>query len=69
MCNKKVTQKENGDWTCAGGHVSAYPEFRYLCRMNILDHTDAQQTGMAYDGVGVGWIVAEEMVMQQKIRQ
>lgn len=47
MCNKKVTQKENGDWTCAGGHVSAYPEFRYLCRMNILDHTDAQQKGMA----------------------
>lgn len=50
MCNKKVTQKENGDWTCAGGHVSAYPEFRYLCRMNILDHTDQLEVNF-YDEV------------------
>ena len=66
MCNKKVTQKENGDWTCAGGHVSAYPEFRYLCRMNILDHTDAQQKGM---GLGLGGSLQQNMVMPQKIRQ
>jgi hypothetical protein len=37
-----VSQRENGEWTCMGGHVSSYPEFRYLCRLNVLDHTETR---------------------------
>ncbi|CAL1152150.1 unnamed protein product [Cladocopium goreaui] len=50
ICNKKVSQRENGEWTCMGGHVSSYPEFRYLCRLNVLDHTDQMEVNL-YDDV------------------
>lgn len=49
-CNKKVSQRDNGEWTCMGGHVSSYPEFRYLCRLNVLDHTDQMEVNL-YDDV------------------
>lgn len=50
ICNKKVTQRENGEWSCMGGHVSDYPQFRYLCRINVLDHTDQMEVNL-YDEV------------------
>mmetsp|Transcript_6621 Transcript_6621/g.15266 ORF Transcript_6621/g.15266 Transcript_6621/m.15266 type:complete len:744 (-) Transcript_6621:56-2287(-) len=47
-CNKKVTQEPDGFWTCAAGHKSAQPDFRYLCRIEILDHTDKVEVNL-YD--------------------
>ncbi|CAE7509027.1 RPA1 [Symbiodinium natans] len=47
-CNKKVTQEQEGLWQCAAGHRSQQPDFRYLCRLTILDHTDKCEVNL-YD--------------------
>lgn len=51
-------QEDNGSWKCASGHVSAYPEFRYLCRINVLDHTDQapQSVAGSMDSQSVAWV-------------
>jgi len=48
-CNKKVNQ-ENGVWSCQAGHTCQQPVFRYLCRMNALDHSDSLEVNV-YDDV------------------
>ncbi|CAE7255119.1 Replication protein A 70 kDa DNA-binding subunit C [Symbiodinium microadriaticum] len=47
-CNKKVTQDGDGMWMCASGHKSQQPDFRYLCRLTVLDHTDKCEVNL-YD--------------------
>lgn len=37
-CNKKVME-EGGLWRCAAGHSSSQPLYRYLCRVQLTDHT------------------------------
>eukprot|EP00931_Biecheleriopsis_adriatica_P059097 TRINITY_DN35301_c0_g1_i1.p1 TRINITY_DN35301_c0_g1~~TRINITY_DN35301_c0_g1_i1.p1 ORF type:complete len:770 (-),score=146.46 TRINITY_DN35301_c0_g1_i1:148-2382(-) len=49
-CNKKVNQESDGMWHCAGGHSCENPVYRYLCRMNILDHTEDMEVNI-YDDV------------------
>eukprot|EP00418_Pyrodinium_bahamense_P086619 CAMPEP_0179064666 /NCGR_PEP_ID=MMETSP0796-20121207/28063_1 /TAXON_ID=73915 /ORGANISM="Pyrodinium bahamense, Strain pbaha01" /LENGTH=761 /DNA_ID=CAMNT_0020761615 /DNA_START=31 /DNA_END=2317 /DNA_ORIENTATION=+ len=49
-CNKKVTQESPGIWRCAAGHVCQQPVFRYLCKMQVMDHTDAVEVNV-YDNV------------------
>lgn len=49
-CNKKTSQGSDGRWTCGGGHVVDCPDFRYMFRLNILDHTDQIEANL-YDDV------------------
>eukprot|EP00440_Ansanella_granifera_P053519 gb/GFBE01058020.1/.p1 GENE.gb/GFBE01058020.1/~~gb/GFBE01058020.1/.p1 ORF type:complete len:775 (+),score=150.05 gb/GFBE01058020.1/:1-2325(+) len=49
-CNKKVTQESNNTWSCASGHQCQQPVFRYLCRLNVLDHSDCTEVNI-YDDV------------------
>jgi len=44
-CSKKVTQ-EAGGWRCASGHLCAQPVYRYIARMQVMDHTDSMEVNM-----------------------
>jgi len=48
-CNKK-SQMEDGVWRCQAGHTCERPVFRYLYRMNALDHSDSLEVNV-YDDV------------------
>eukprot|EP00439_Symbiodinium_sp_Y106_P069272 s1728_g11.t3 len=54
-CNKKVTQDGDGMWMCASGHKSQQPDFRYLCRLTVLDHTDKCEEG----GTGPNMVLSD----------
>lgn len=49
-CNKKATQESDGQWHCQAGHTCQNPVFRYLFRLNILDHTESMEVNV-YDDV------------------
>mmetsp|Transcript_90617 Transcript_90617/g.283376 ORF Transcript_90617/g.283376 Transcript_90617/m.283376 type:complete len:740 (+) Transcript_90617:36-2255(+) len=49
-CNKKVTAEGPNIWRCAAGHMCQQPVFRYLCKMQVMDHTDAIEVNV-YDNV------------------
>nr|QDO16180.1 replication protein A 70 kDa DNA-binding subunit [Lingulodinium polyedra] len=49
-CQKKVTQEGPGLWRCANGHVCQQPVYRYLCKMQVMDHTDQMEINV-YDNV------------------
>nr|QDO16178.1 replication protein A 70 kDa DNA-binding subunit [Lingulodinium polyedra] len=49
-CQKKVTQEGPGIWRCANGHICQQPVFRYLCKMQVMDHTDHMEVNV-YDNV------------------
>lgn len=49
-CNKKATQEGDGLWHCQAGHTCQNPVFRYLFRVNILDHTETMEVNV-YDDV------------------
>eukprot|EP00930_Biecheleria_cincta_P038742 TRINITY_DN2661_c0_g1_i2.p1 TRINITY_DN2661_c0_g1~~TRINITY_DN2661_c0_g1_i2.p1 ORF type:complete len:791 (+),score=137.13 TRINITY_DN2661_c0_g1_i2:57-2375(+) len=49
-CNKKVNQESDGSWHCQAGHTCQEPVFRYLFRLNILDHTGSMEVNV-YDDV------------------
>jgi hypothetical protein len=49
-CNKKATQESDGLWHCQAGHSCQQPVFRYLFKLNILDHTDQMEVNV-YDDV------------------
>lgn len=38
-CQKKVTEEGPGIWRCSMGHMCQQPVWRYLCRVQIMDHT------------------------------
>lgn len=39
-CQKKASQEGDGQWRCAAGHCCEAPTYRYLWRVNAVDHTD-----------------------------
>uniref|UniRef100_A0A7S1S7A1 Replication protein A subunit n=1 Tax=Alexandrium catenella TaxID=2925 RepID=A0A7S1S7A1_ALECA len=49
-CNKKVTNEGPGIWRCAAGHVCQQPVYRYLAKMQVMDHTDSLEVNV-YDNV------------------
>jgi len=49
-CHKKVNQEGPNMWRCAHGHVCQNPTFRYLCRMQVMDHTECLEVNV-FDGV------------------
>jgi len=49
-CQKKVTQEGPNMWRCANGHVCQNPTFRYLCRMQVTDHTERLEVNV-FDAV------------------
>mmetsp|Transcript_132660 Transcript_132660/g.322341 ORF Transcript_132660/g.322341 Transcript_132660/m.322341 type:complete len:313 (+) Transcript_132660:794-1732(+) len=49
-CNKKVTNEGPNIWRCAAGHMCQQPVFRYLCRMQVMDHTESIEVNV-YDNV------------------
>lgn len=38
MCNKK-TEQDGTVWRCSMGHSCSQPQYRYLCRLKVADHT------------------------------
>ncbi|CAE8588665.1 unnamed protein product, partial [Polarella glacialis] len=48
-CNKKTSQ-ENGTWRCAFGHSCQQPVYRYLCRLQVMDHSESLEVNV-YDNV------------------
>jgi replication factor A1 len=49
-CQKKVTQEGPNMWRCANGHVCQNPTFRYLCKMQVMDHTECLEVNV-FDAV------------------
>mmetsp|Transcript_59561 Transcript_59561/g.118040 ORF Transcript_59561/g.118040 Transcript_59561/m.118040 type:complete len:727 (-) Transcript_59561:206-2386(-) len=45
-CQKKVTQEGPNMWRCPNGHVCQNPTFRYLCRMQVMDHTECLEVNV-----------------------
>merc|ERR1712079_350907 len=50
VCQKKVTQEGPNMWRCPNGHVCQNPTFRYLCRMQVMDHTEGLEVNV-FDAV------------------
>lgn len=47
-CAKKVAQ-EAGGWRCAMGHMCAQPVYRYLCRLQVMDHSESIEVNLFDD--------------------
>jgi replication factor A1 len=52
-CNKKVTQdQEGGGWRCNSGHMCPQPNYRYLARFQVADHSGCIEAS-CFDDIGV----------------
>ena len=48
-CQKKMSDEGNGMWRCANGHCCQAPAWRYLGRMNVVDHTDQTEVNFFHE--------------------
>jgi len=51
VCQKKLSQESDGVWRCAAGHACQQPVHRYICRIQVMDHSDSCEVNL-FDEAG-----------------